>query len=363
MVASCCSGIVTCFASRLKTKVWSIQRTFGGMLAGMAVVACGLPLLKPWQCAALGVLSALVYIVFRNVFLKLNIHDNNDFISASGINACISLMLVPAVLFGQTEEWVFRIGWNILGALTLSVWSFCLMTLILLPLHKCKALKQRSAFQNSNGLDSHCTREQVVIQCSKHKKGGQVEEMLLADRKLMATPRLVSSNDLKPASSSRLDAVSQTRTPPKYLVSNPRLISTTSNIPVFNIERIGETERPSYDDFAIPTLTRRSTSMSTFNGDQADEALRRGVLSTSALPHPPLDLLRENDDEAVDQRSTLPVPVTRLSIHQQLHNLKPLPQDIVNRRPSLSVRREVTPLATEDLNNNFIFWRYEPIKF
>lgn len=145
---SSCSSILL---SRLFTNQWSLYRTRGAFMVGLAVISSAADKVDPWAALIMGFIAGFIYIGGRNVLIKVKIDDPTDAISVHALGGFCGMVLAPVfaqdgLLLAQSHQAVHYICWNLVGAACQTIWPFTLCMLIFGPLACCDKLANREDF-------------------------------------------------------------------------------------------------------------------------------------------------------------------------------------------------------------------------
>jgi len=327
IISMACGGITSIALSRIVTGQWSNYRLYRGMVSAIVICSGGGYLLKAWQCALLGLFSGITYILFRNMILYLGLVDTIDIMSTYGASGFMSIIITPVITMhnGFSEEWPIRLGWNAVGAASMISWSVIITFLVFYLLHYFDLLGQTSLFLN--GIDKHQMREQhlsgleniesklckcnvtnhslVWGQTTSVVHGGDSkfltskvnkeihERFNNKDKRVLSGGQNFAENAQLNASFENSKAHLQVSPNRHQCISPPRLMSTTSNIPLIANLPITESFEPLQNPNSTLPPRMNSTAAIPMNSTML---LKDGTLSERYnFPTPPPLPLAENN--------------------------------------------------------------------
>ncbi|KAJ8023646.1 Ammonium transporter 1 member 2 [Holothuria leucospilota] len=119
-----------------RTKKWSLLTSINGGLTGMVAICAGCNSVYAWGAFVTGLVAGIVYIVVSALMVKLRIDDPLDAVAVHFGGGLWGIVSVP--IFARGTGILFRwnapafggFGWNLLGALVISLWTSALSILL-----------------------------------------------------------------------------------------------------------------------------------------------------------------------------------------------------------------------------------------
>jgi len=166
VLGACSGGLTVLFFNRLiLNQTWSFLFTLNGALTGMVAQCAGCNSYEPWAALIIGVFGGLVYIGVHHLMLRLCLDDPLDAVAVHGGGGLLGVLCVPFFMVANLEvgsrgilwdghlsaPWL-TLGYNILGALVIALWSTLWSVMIFGTLYFFKLLRV-SAELEQTGMD------------------------------------------------------------------------------------------------------------------------------------------------------------------------------------------------------------------
>eukprot|EP00090_Calanus_glacialis_P008846 TRINITY_DN1716_c0_g1_i2.p1 TRINITY_DN1716_c0_g1~~TRINITY_DN1716_c0_g1_i2.p1 ORF type:complete len:555 (-),score=145.72 TRINITY_DN1716_c0_g1_i2:254-1918(-) len=148
-------GLVVLFINKFMFKQpWSFLMCLNGALAGMVSLCGGCNLYEPWAALIVGALGGIGFIVVHFAMLRLQLDDPLDAVAVHGAGGLVGILSVPWFMYVGLEKgergifwdgdastpWLV-LGYNIAGALCISLWSAFWCALLFGSLYFLKMLR------------------------------------------------------------------------------------------------------------------------------------------------------------------------------------------------------------------------------
>lgn len=194
----------TLIIARLYKGKWDVLAGINGFLTGQISVAAGVYAFYPGVAFVVGVISSFSYLLWVQIAKRLVDDPLKAFAvhfggGLWGIFAA-PLMIRWDSLFYDFSFYHFQIiGWNVLGAFVIIIWSVALFGLLFACMRMCNILKiSKEAVKD--GLDAHYHGKKATIKQSRHVEGH--------DRRSLTASvgRTKTKRDKKKAKSKRVKA-------------------------------------------------------------------------------------------------------------------------------------------------------------
>jgi len=137
ILGACAGGLTVLFFNRfVLQQPWSFLMTLNGALAGMVSMCAGCNVYEPWAAIIVGVGAGFAFIGVHFAMLKFQLDDPLDAVAVHGAGGLWGLLCVPFFMYANLEvgqrgilwdghlahPWTV-LGYNLLGALCITVWS------------------------------------------------------------------------------------------------------------------------------------------------------------------------------------------------------------------------------------------------
>ncbi|TRY67021.1 hypothetical protein TCAL_02271 [Tigriopus californicus] len=321
-------GMMAFILGRLSVKQWSVYRIFGGMIAGLVCACPGTDVLNPWASVVIGAVGGLVYIPLRSFVKTLRLDDPLEVISVHLVPGLLGLILLPFFHPGKGIFWRWdsASGWylamNIAGAFTLLLWASIVSLAIFGCLALCGMLKYDMETQVA-GIDERTMREIAL------------SAMTSADTFAMSN---INNNDaihhhvkfMDPAQSSLMNGATFNQSTTLNYPHEPLMASTQKELKLPRLVL----EEPQ-ESHAIPETPSRAVPPMSSNHRRPSYE-RTPIISRT-------DDVFDPESPRIEILSSL----TRENIRQGLKDLKPT--EIKHKRPSLALRRPLTPSSRSEI--------------
>jgi len=138
ILGACSGGLTVLFYYRFVLKYpWSFLMTLNGALAGMVSLCAGCNVYEPWAALIVGSGAGFCFMGVHYAMLHYQLDDPLDAVAVHGAGGLWGLVCVPFFMYAGLEvgergvfwdghlsqPWIV-LGWNLLGALCIMIWSF-----------------------------------------------------------------------------------------------------------------------------------------------------------------------------------------------------------------------------------------------
>jgi len=133
---------------------WSFLMTLNGALTGMVAMCGGCNVYEPWAALIVGGVAGVCYLATHFGMLRFKLDDPLDAVAVHGAGGLWGIIAVPFFMYAGLEEgsrgifWDGHLahpwevlGWNLLGALIISLWSIFWSVALFGGLWKAKMLR------------------------------------------------------------------------------------------------------------------------------------------------------------------------------------------------------------------------------
>jgi len=144
VLGACSGGLSVLFFNRFIMKnPWSFLMTLNGALAGMVAMCAGCNLYEPWAALIVGTMGGFAFIGTHYAMLRMKLDDPLDAVAVHGAGGLLGIIAVPFFMSANLEvgsrgilwdghlsaPWEV-LGYNILGAVVIMIWSAVWATMI-----------------------------------------------------------------------------------------------------------------------------------------------------------------------------------------------------------------------------------------
>jgi Amt family ammonium transporter len=142
ILAASGGGLMAVIVSYVTQRRLSLLALNNGVIAGMVSVCAGANTFQPWAALVVGLVAGLVYTAWSRLLIRFRIDDPLDAVPVHFGAGWWGVMAQPlfsngdGILFdiGNSVAW-HRLGWNMAGALVITVWTSALSFIMFLLLH------------------------------------------------------------------------------------------------------------------------------------------------------------------------------------------------------------------------------------